>query len=255
MQSEYKFKPKMLGIVCNWCCYGGADLAGVSRFQYPPYIKLMRVMCSGRVEMGHIFRAFLRGADGMFVGGCHINDCHYITEGNYDAMGMVYMCKKLLSHIGVNPDRLRLEWVSAGEGVKFANVMNEFAAQIEELGPLGKPEGLSEAALRFNLNSVIRLLPYIKVVERQRLRVPVRTEEAYHEFFQSAEFDRLFNETILKHLATNRLVSLLQQNPQTTKELAAALEMPPSEISGHLSRAVSHRLVRYDESLKCYALA
>ena len=142
MSSEGKFKPKMLGIICNWCCYGGADLCGVSRFQYPTYIRLIRVMCSGRVDLKHILLAFANGVDGMFVGGCHINDCHYNPEGNYDAMSMVSLCKKLLEHIGINPKRLRLEWVSAGEGIRFANIMNEFSREIEHLGPLGKSEGL-----------------------------------------------------------------------------------------------------------------
>ena len=132
MSSEGQFKPKMLGIICNWCCYGGADLCGVSRFQYPTYIRLIRVMCSGRVDLKHILLAFANGVDAMFVGGCHINDCHYNPEGNYDAMSMVNLCKKLLEHIGINPKRLRLEWVSAGEGIRFANIMNEFAREIAE---------------------------------------------------------------------------------------------------------------------------
>ena len=110
------FKPRILGIICNWCCYGGADLCGVSRFQYPPYIRLIRVMCSARVDLAHILLAFATGQDAMFVGGCHLDDCHYITNGNYDALSVVTIAKKLLEHIGVNPDRLRLEWVSAGAG-------------------------------------------------------------------------------------------------------------------------------------------
>ncbi|HPP06882.1 MAG TPA: hydrogenase iron-sulfur subunit, partial [Syntrophorhabdaceae bacterium] len=138
-----KFKPKMVGIICNWCCYGGADLAGVSRFQYPTYIRLIRVMCSGRVDLKHIFLAFETGHDAVFVGGCHINDCHYNPEGNYDALSMVSFCKKLLEYIGINPDRLRIEWVSAGEGIRFADIMNEYSKQIEALGPLGHAEGLS----------------------------------------------------------------------------------------------------------------
>ncbi|OPX89197.1 MAG: Methyl-viologen-reducing hydrogenase, delta subunit [Pelotomaculum sp. PtaB.Bin104] len=253
--SEVKFTPKMLGIVCNWCCYGGADLCGVSRFQYPPYIKLMRVMCSGRVEMSHIFRAFSNGADGVFVGGCHINDCHYITEGNYDALGMITMCKKLLGLIGVNPERLRLEWVSAGEGIRFANIMNEFSGKIEKLGPLGKAEGMDEAALKFQFDAVMKLIPYIKLVERERLRVPVRSEEAYLKFFQSYEFNRLFNETILENLAISQIMSLLREKPLTTGEIAKALDLTPSEVSRHLNNSTRHRFVRYDEGLKAYSLA
>jgi len=120
MAAGHKFEPRILGFLCNWCCYAGADLAGVSRFQYPPNMRVIRLMCSGRVDPAHIFRAFLTGQDAVFIGGCHLNDCHYVTHGNYDALSMVYICKKLLEHIGVNPERLRIEWVSAGEGIRFA---------------------------------------------------------------------------------------------------------------------------------------
>jgi len=99
----------MIGFVCNWCCYGGADLAGVSRFQYPSYIRLIRVMCSGRVDFSHIFTSFMNVIDGVFVGGCHLGDCHYITNGNYDAISLVQLSKVLLEYIGINPSRLRLE--------------------------------------------------------------------------------------------------------------------------------------------------
>ncbi|MBF0526034.1 MAG: hydrogenase iron-sulfur subunit [Deltaproteobacteria bacterium] len=183
MSTELKFKPRLIGIICNWCCYGGADLAGVSRFQYPPYIKLIRVMCSARADLLHIFRAFANGQDGVFVGGCHLGDCHYITEGNFDALSMVQLCKKLLEHIGVNPERLRIEWVSAGEGIRFANTMHEFSKKIEELGPIGKGEGLDENGLKSGLEEVIKLIPYIKLVKMQKLALHVRDNDTlfpYH---------------------------------------------------------------------------
>jgi len=114
---------------------------------------------------------------------------------------MVYVCKKLMEHIGLNPDRLRLEWVSAGEGIRFANIMNEFIPRIEKLGPLGKGEGLDKHELKFELEAVTKLIPYIKLVLSERLRVPVRTEEAYTEFFTGEEFNRLFDESIGDKLA------------------------------------------------------
>ncbi len=194
MSSEGKFRPKMLGIICNWCCYGGADLCGVSRFQYPTYIRLIRVMCSGRVDMKHILLAFSNGADGMFVGGCHINDCHYNPEGNYDALSMVNLCRKLLEYIGINPKRLRLEWVSAGEGIRFANIMNEFGREIEELGPLGKSEGLDEAELKSRLETITKLIPYFKVEKMKELRLHNPDEEAYAKLYTSEEVDRLIRE-------------------------------------------------------------
>ncbi len=196
MAAGHKFEPKILGFLCNWCCYAGADLAGVSRFQYPPNLRAIRLMCSGRVDPAHIFRAFSTGQDAVFIGGCHLNDCHYVTHGNYDALSMVYICKKLLELIGLNPERLRLEWVSAGEGIRFANIMNKFGPEIEKLGPLGKGEGLDKHELEFKLEAVTKLIPYIKLVQSERLRVSVRTEEAYTKFFTSEEFNRLFNELI-----------------------------------------------------------
>jgi len=197
MSSEGKFKPKMVGIICNWCCYGGADLAGVSRFQYPPYLNIVRVMCSGRVDMKHLFRAFLNGADGVFVGGCHLSDCHYITEGNYDALNMVQLSKKILEHIGVNPQRLRIEWVSAGEGIRYANIMNEFLGQVESFGPLGKGEGLDENKLKANLGKIYNLVPYIKVTEKEKLVVrKIENDEDHNTLFTLDEVDRLLNEVV-----------------------------------------------------------
>jgi F420-non-reducing hydrogenase iron-sulfur subunit len=207
MSAGGKFKPKILGMVCNWCCYGGADLCGVSRFQYPPYIRLIRVMCSGRIELGHILLAFSTGQDAVFVGGCHLGDCHYITNGNYDALSMVTICKKLLEHIGVNPKRLRLEWVSAGEGIRFANIMNEFGKEIEELGPIGKSEGIDENALKFRLEAISKLIPYIKLVQTERLSLPRsmgesgNPEQRCHDFFNSDEVNKIFDETIFDKLA------------------------------------------------------
>ncbi|MDA8334596.1 MAG: hydrogenase iron-sulfur subunit [Peptococcaceae bacterium] len=204
MSTELKFKPRLLGIICNWCCYGGADLAGVSRFQYPPYIKLMRVMCSGRVDMKHIFRAFSQGADGVFVGGCHLNDCHYITNGNYDALSMIQLCRKILKHIGVNPKRLRIEWVSAGEGIRFANIMNEFSVKMEKLGPLAGGGGIDEDELKSKLEEVTRLIPYIKLAKKEKLRFHSPDEEKYEDLFTSEEIDSLFRDVPSYYIAPSK---------------------------------------------------
>jgi F420-non-reducing hydrogenase iron-sulfur subunit len=234
MAAGYKFEPRILGFLCNWCCYAGADLAGVSRFQYPPNIRVIRLMCSGRVDPAHIFRAFSTGQDAVFIGGCHLNDCHYVTHGNYDALSMVYVCKKLLEHIGLNPERLRLEWVSAGEGIRFANIMNEFVPGMEKLGPIGKGEGIDEHELKFKLEAVAKLIPYIKLVQSERLRVPVRTEEAYHEFFTGEEFNRMFNELIADKLAASQIAALLRERPHSTGEISEILGLSPAEVSRHL---------------------
>ena len=129
------FEPKLVGFLCNWCSYAGADLAGVSRFQYPPNLRAIRVMCSGRVHPSHIMEAFKKGADGVLVAGCHPpNDCHYIS-GNLKAARRVALLKKLLVQLGMDEKRLRLEWISAAEGDKFARVLTEFTAELKEMGP------------------------------------------------------------------------------------------------------------------------
>jgi F420-non-reducing hydrogenase iron-sulfur subunit len=129
------FEPRIIGFLCNWCSYAGADLAGVSRFQYPPNLRVIRVMCSGRVHPSHILEAFRDGADGVLVAGCHTpNDCHYIS-GNFKAERRVAMLKRLMAQLGIEPERLRLEWISAAEGEKFARVVREFVADVKRLGP------------------------------------------------------------------------------------------------------------------------
>ncbi len=253
--TELEFRPKLLGIVCNWCCYGGADLCGVSRFQYPPYIRLLRVMCSGRVDLSHIFRAFSNGMDGVFVGGCHINDCHYVTEGNYDALGMVRLCQRLLRHVGVNPERLRLEWVSAGEGIRFANIMNEYGGRMQKLGPLGKGEGLDAGELRFKLRAVGRLVPYLRLVQTERLRVFPRTEDEYERFFAGAEFDRLFEELVVDKLAQSEITLLLGEGPLSSGGIARKLGLSPSAVSRHLKSSSKQGLIRFDVDRGCYRLA
>ena len=247
MAAGHIFEPKILGFLCNWCCYAGADLAGVSRFQYPPNIRVIRVMCSGRVDLAHIFRAFSTGQDAVFIGGCHLNDCHYVTHGNYDALSMVYICKKLLEHIGLNPERLRLEWVSAGEGIRFANIMGEFIPKIEKLGPLGKDEGIDEHELKFKIEAISKLIPYIKLVQSERLRVSVRTEEAYHKFYTSEEFNRLFEELIGDKLAVSQIMGLLRKRPHSTGEFSVILGLSPPEVSRHLNASARQGLIRFDK--------
>jgi len=194
MSPGVEFRPKILGFLCNWCCYGGADLAGVSRYQFPPYIRVIRVMCSGRVDLAFVLRAFSNGTDGVFIGGCHLDDCHYNTQGNYDALSMTQLCKKLLEHIGINPERLRLEWVSAGEGIRYANIMTDFATQVKKLGPLGTSEGTDRDELKSKLEEVRKLVPYIKLAKKEKLASHLPNEEEYLELFTSDEVETLLSE-------------------------------------------------------------
>jgi F420-non-reducing hydrogenase iron-sulfur subunit len=128
------WEPNIVAFCCNWCSYAGADLAGVSRFQYPPNVKVIRVMCSGRVEPEFILKALELGADGVLICGCHIGDCHYIA-GNEQAEKRMKMTADLLDILGIGHARMRLEWISASEGEKFATTMTEFTESIRKLGP------------------------------------------------------------------------------------------------------------------------
>lgn len=132
MSDEYE--PKAIIFACNWCSYAGADLAGVSRMQYPTNVRIIRTMCSGRFDPEFVFRAFEKGIDGVMIMGCHPGDCHYV-EGNMRAEEKVEMTSKLLDSAGMDTDRFRLEWVSASEGPKFSKVITEFVKKLKELGP------------------------------------------------------------------------------------------------------------------------
>jgi F420-non-reducing hydrogenase iron-sulfur subunit len=129
------FEPKIIGFLCNWCSYTGADLAGVSRIKSAPNVRVIRTMCSGRVDPSFILKAFEMGADGVVVMGCHLGDCHY-QEGNYKTIRRIPFLKRLVKDFGIDPRRLRLEWVSASEGDRFARIVNEFTKEIRSLGPL-----------------------------------------------------------------------------------------------------------------------
>jgi F420-non-reducing hydrogenase iron-sulfur subunit len=129
-----EFEPNIIGFLCNWCSYAGADLAGTSRIKYPPNIKSIRVMCSGRVDTVFILEALKKGADGILIAGCHPGDCHY-QSGNYKTNRRIKLLKKLLKDMGVEPERVRFEYVSASEGQKFAQVVTDFVDELKKIGP------------------------------------------------------------------------------------------------------------------------
>jgi len=255
MGAAQELKPRILGFLCNWCSYAGADLCGVSRYQYPPSLRVIRVMCSGRMDLEFVIRALANGNDGVFVGGCWLGECHYITEGNYDALSMMHLGKKLLEHAGLSPDRLRLEWVSASEGIRFAEVVTDFTDRLKQLGPLGAGEGMDQATLKLKLEAIRKLLPYIKLVEREKLRVRFENKKEYEEFFASDALNSLFRELIVDKLAISQIMVLLQGQTLSTGEIADSLGMSPSEVSKHLSSSAKQRLVRFDVKQKRYALA
>ena len=132
--SKKEFEPTILAFACNWCSYAGADLAGTSRMQYPPNVRIIRVMCSGRINPLFILKALRLGIDGVLVLGCHPGDCHYQT-GNYYARRRVALTKKLIEYMGLEPSRLQAAWISASEGARFAEVLTEITGVIKQLGP------------------------------------------------------------------------------------------------------------------------
>jgi coenzyme F420-reducing hydrogenase delta subunit len=222
-------------------------MSGVTRQSYTPEIRIVRLMCTGRVDLAFVLRAFIKGADGVIIGGCWPGECHYVTEGNYDALGNMYLCKKLLEHVGIDPERLRLEWIAASEGMRFGEVMDDFSKKLKELGPLGE--------FRVKLEAVNKLVPYLKLVEREKLRVSEKSEDAYKEFYTSEEADRLFDELIADKLAVSQILTLLEKKPLSTGEISEVLSLNPSEVSRHMNNSSRQGLVRYDTKNNRYALA
>lgn len=141
------FEPKIVGFLCNWCSYAGADLAGTSRKKYAPNVRVVRVMCSGRVEPSFIIKAFQQGADGVLVCGCHPGECHYL-EGNLKTKRRIPLLKKMLKQFGIEEERVRLEWVSASEGDRFAALVDEMTEQVRKLGPLRNGDKDTSSAKR-----------------------------------------------------------------------------------------------------------
>ncbi len=212
-------------------------------------------MCSGRVDLEFILRAFLKGLDGVLIGGCRLGECNYITHGNFDALANNHIVKKIMAAIGLNPERLRIEFMSGADGNLLAEVTDDFTRQIQEMGPIGTAEGLDKKALAAKLEAALKLVPFLKLVERERLRVPVKTQKAYDDFFQSSETNALFNELFVDKLAISQILLLLGESPLSTGEISKRLGLSPSEVSKQMKISSRQGWVRYDESRNCFALA
>ncbi len=201
-------------------------------------MRLIRVMCSGRVDPEFIFRAFANGMDGVFIGGCILNECNYITHGNYHALNMVLLCKRIMEHIGLNPDRLRIEFMSSGEGMVYVDVANDFVRQVRELGPIGKAEGLSEDELASKLAEVRKLIPYIKIVKRDKLEARLESKEEYAGYYTNSEIDQMFSEVVSYYI-----------DPEKCKACMICLRKCPVEaIEG--GKGLIH-VIDQDKCIKC----
>ena len=153
-------------------------------------------MCSGRVDLEFVLRAFSNGMDGVFIGGCRLNECNYTTHGNYHALNMVLLCRRIMEYIGLNPERLRIAFMSSAEGIAFAEVMNEFGNKVKELGPLGNVEGIDQNELKSKLAEIRKLVPYIKMVKDEKLASHLVKPEEYEKLFTIDEIDKLLSEVI-----------------------------------------------------------
>ncbi len=139
MSEKNGFEPLIIGFTCNWCSYRAADLAGISRLKYPANVRLIRLMCSGRLDPSFVLKAFAGGADGVFITGCHPGECHYI-EQNYKTLRRVALTQRMLTQFGIEPGRVKLVWASAAEGVRFADEVTKMVEQVRALGPLNWSE-------------------------------------------------------------------------------------------------------------------
>jgi len=157
-------------------------------------------MCTGRVDLAFVLHAFQKGADGVIVGGCWLGECHYVTEGNYYALNLMHLAKRLVQHAGVNPDRLRIEWISASEGVRFAEIMNDFADMLRKLGPLSQDTGSNGNHLQARLEEIRTLVPYIKIANREKLTRRLEGQEDYDALYTPEEIETLLTELPSYHI-------------------------------------------------------
>jgi coenzyme F420-reducing hydrogenase delta subunit len=241
-----KFEPKILGFLCNWCSYAGADLAGVSRFQYPPNLRIVRVMCSGRVESSLLLEMFIQGADGVLVGGCHFGDCHYQT-GNYYAEKRVILTKKIMKVVGVEPERLRLEWISAAEGERFAETVRDFTNQIKEMGPSpvsGKIPDVDKLKALFSAKNAVRDFR-LKLLVSRELGI-VMEGNVYNEKIPQSEMDALIDTAITHELDRCSIIFEIRDKSLSVEELSKRLALPPNKVLQHIVTLRDRGLVTLD---------
>ncbi|UCH31169.1 MAG: hydrogenase iron-sulfur subunit [Candidatus Bathyarchaeota archaeon] len=241
-----KFNPKILGFLCNWCSYAGADLAGISRIQYPPNLRIIRVMCTGRIDPVLPLEALANGADGVIIMGCHPGDCHYMT-GNYEAERKIKMLKKLIAPLGL-AERLHVEWVSASEGARFAEVVENFTNQIKVLGPsplrqekldLSKWEGIQaakEAVEDFRLRALVA-----------RERKIIEEGNVYGEEISQEEFDRKMDDALTAEYIRNRIYLILEKEPTSIKQLSKRLNLSSKHVLDHVVLLRRRGLVTVDK--------
>jgi F420-non-reducing hydrogenase iron-sulfur subunit len=238
-----QWEPKIVGFLCNWCSYAGADLCGVSRYQYPTNIRSVRVMCSTRISPHLVLDLFEAGADGVLLGGCHLNDCHYIT-GNFHTEKRVRLMKKLLEDAGVDPTRLRLEWVSASEGEKFSKVVTEFTEQVRKLGPskVKKDEILmAKVAAADDASEAFRL----KALVGKEFNLETKGN-VYNNKLDKAELERLIDTATAEEFERSLILVLAKSKPRSVKELSKIMEVPADKVLRHIVMLRQKNLISMD---------
>jgi F420-non-reducing hydrogenase iron-sulfur subunit len=236
------FQPKVLAFLCNWCAYAGADLAGVSRIQYPPFIRVVRTMCSGRVDPLFVIHALDSGYDGVFVGGCHIGDCHY-QDGNRFTQKRMELLATMLADAGIGADRLHLRWASAAEGQAFADHVSEVTAIIQNQGPFdAQAHRLQLAALARALGT--RRLRWLVGVGRQL----TEKQNVYAEKTTPERFAQVMTEAAAAEYQKALLLEVLGQGPETVKGMAARTGLPVHTVSRRLNELERSGLA----DLKCF---
>lgn len=200
MTSKRLFKPKILGFLCNWCCYAAADSAGISRFQYPSNIRVIRIMCTGRMDPVFVTEAFLSGADGLFVGGWQLGECHY-QFGNFDALVFEHFSRTLLIEAGIHPERFTLDWASAAEAPLYVELITNFTKKISKLGPLGETDGKSTEEIKKKLIAAKSVAANRKLRTRLgKLTQDLRQSKDYSPQFLDAKCSEKFNNAISREM-------------------------------------------------------
>ena len=226
---ETSFQPKILAFLCNWCAYAGADLAGVSRLQYPPNIRVIRTMCSGRVDPLFVIRGLKEGFDGVFIGGCHIGDCHY-QDGNVYTLRRMDMLANLLDISGIGRDRIRLVWASAAEAQPYADSVTDFTASIAGLGPMAPDQhALALAGLARSLATT--RLRWLVGIDRQ----VTERENVYHEKTDPVHFQRVIQEAVETEYQKAMIQEIISQAPATVRELSEKTGLPVYTVSLRLN--------------------
>jgi len=243
------FEPKLLGFLCNWCSYAGADLAGVSRIQYPPNMRVIRVMCSGRIDPKFIVQALELGIDGVYVMGCHIGDCHYL-EGNYEAVKKFEMTQKFLKLVDLD-NRVRLDWVSASEGVRYGEVVSKFVNDIRDLGP-SPLSGDSPNKKLINKVKAIRLATGSNRMRALvgRERKITEEENVYGEKYPIKKYKEIMSMAIKEEYERHQILIALEDESKSVKVIASELNIDPSIVLEHVLILKGRAQVDFQEIIK-----